>query len=79
MFSRSGDSLSPNVFKNSTGKPSAPGHFPLYMDSKALLSSPTVKGSYRSEDVSGSMEGILKDPKKFSLCLIRCSHILISI
>lgn len=66
MFSRSGDSLSANVFKNLSGKPSGLGYFLFCMDRKALLSSPTVKGSSRAEDVSGSMEGMFKDSKKFS-------------
>lgn len=69
MFSSSGDSLPANVFRNSAGKPSGPGHFPLCIDIKALLNSLAVKGSSNPEDVSGSMEGMFMDLKRFSYCV----------
>lgn len=68
-FSNHGDNLSAKVFKNSAGKWSGHGHFPFCIDIRAHLISPTVKGSSSPEDVSGSMDGMFKDLKKFSYCV----------
>lgn len=60
MLSNSGDNLSANVFRNSAGKPSGPGHFPFCIDIRAHLISPAVKGLSNSEYVSGPVEGVFE-------------------